>query len=203
MKRNPEERKRQILKAAFRAVADKGFGNVTLQMIADYAGVSKGVPNYYFENKEDVLAHLLEWMTEKIYEKESANIGKVATAEAKLTAYLDTVFASPEENRQFYRVYLDFLAHAKTNERYRQINEQFYRNCWRLGEGIIQQGIKENIFEVEDISDAAAAIRAMIDGCLIQWLMLNKDELHLTYKHICYSNLITYLQGTRSCEKTS
>ncbi|HZG58936.1 MAG TPA: helix-turn-helix domain-containing protein [Anoxybacillus sp.] len=40
--------------AAFQAVSDKGYEAVTLQDIADYAGVSKGVTNYYFENKEAV-----------------------------------------------------------------------------------------------------------------------------------------------------
>ncbi|GIW49986.1 MAG: hypothetical protein KatS3mg080_0597 [Anoxybacillus sp.] len=58
MKKKAEERREQILRAAFQAVSDKGYETVTLQDIADYAAVSKGVTNYYFENKEDVFFKL-------------------------------------------------------------------------------------------------------------------------------------------------
>jgi TetR/AcrR family fatty acid metabolism transcriptional regulator len=50
MKKKAEERREQILRAAFQAVSDKGYEAVTLQDIADYSGVCKGVTNYYFKN---------------------------------------------------------------------------------------------------------------------------------------------------------
>ena len=188
-----EERRTQILKATFDAIADKGYENVTLQDIADYAGVSKGVTNYYFKNKEDVFAHLLKWITSKIFAKESSSVKEKQTALEKLDAYLNTVFVSPNENRKFYQVYLDFLAQVKNHPEYKEINEKFYENCWNIGSEIVTLGQQEGVFKQGDPQDFAIMIRSMIDGCLIQWLMREDDGLHEVYKRLCYEAIIGFL----------
>ncbi|MBN8193326.1 TetR/AcrR family transcriptional regulator [Bacillus sp. NTK074B] len=193
MAKKAEQRRKQILKAAFQAASEKGYESVTLQDIADYADVSKGVTNYYFKNKGDVFAHLFEWLTTRIYEKEAESVNGEDSALGKLEAYLHQVFISPSENRTFYRVYLDFLAQVKNDDRYKQINQGFYENCWSIGEQIIQQGIKEDVFQVKDIQQAAKSIRAMIDGSLIQWLMQDDDELHEDYRKMCYESILRIL----------
>ncbi|TWI59626.1 TetR family transcriptional regulator [Halalkalibacter nanhaiisediminis] len=197
VKKRATERRKQILKATFQAVVDKGYEGVTLQDIADYAGVSKGVTNYYFENKEDIFAHLLEWLTSKIYEREMRSIEKEEKALAKLQTYLDNVFASPTENRQFYRVYLDFLSQVKGNVRYQQVNQQFYQNCWGIGQLIAELGTKEGVFIVKDTEMTAKLMRGVIDGMLIQWLMQDEDDLHKIYKKMCLEGILTLLHYQR------
>lgn len=193
MSNKAEKRRNQILRAAFQAVFEKGFDNVTLQDIADYADVSKGVTSYYFQNKEDVFCHLLEWVTGKIYKNEYAAISNEHTALDKLRAYVNTAFASPSDNRKFYRVYLEFLSQSNHNEQFRQINDQFYENCWSIGREIIQLGQKEGTFANIHIDKASYAIRALIDGSLIQWLMRNNDELHAFYRDNCFETISSYL----------
>jgi TetR/AcrR family fatty acid metabolism transcriptional regulator len=188
-----EERRKQILRASFQAVSEKGFDSVTLQDIADYAKVSKGVTSYYFHNKEDVFCHLLDWITEKIYKHEYAAISKEQTALDKLRAYVNAAFTSPNDNRKFYRVYLEFLAQANHKEQFRKINDQFYNNCWSIGREIIQCGQSEGTFANVDIEKASYAIRALIDGSLIQWLMRNDDKLHTFYRDICFETVANYL----------
>ncbi|USK68898.1 TetR/AcrR family transcriptional regulator [Peribacillus asahii] len=193
MNNKAEKRREQILRAAFQAVSEKGFHSVTLQDIADYADVSKGVTSYYFQNKEDVFRHLLEWVTEKIYKNEHAAISKEHNALDKLRAYVYAAFANPSDNRKFYRVYLEFLAQANHNEQFRQTNDQFYENCWSIGREIIQLGQKEGTFANVDIDKASYTIRALIDGSLIQWLMQNNDQLHTFYRDNCLETLSNYL----------
>lgn len=193
MAKKAEQRRNQILKAAFQAAVEKGYESVTLQDIADYADVSKGVTNYYFKNKADVFAHLFEWITNRIYEKESASIDKMETAIEKLEAYINQVFISPEENKAFYRVYLDFLAQINNNNQYKEINQQFYENCWSLGRDIIKQGIEEKVFKVDHIEQATISIRFIIDGSLIQWLMRDDDSLHGYYRTLCHNSILQIL----------
>lgn len=192
------KRRNQILRAALQAVSDKGFASVTLQDIADYAEVSKGVTSYYFANKEDVLCHLLEWVTDRIYKNELAAIQKEATSLDKLKAYVLSAFSTPEENKRFYRVYLEFLAKASRNPRFREINNHFYENCWSLGREIVNLGKAEGTFYIADVNQAAITIRALIDGCLIQWLMRDQDELHEYYRDTCYDTLHSYLTNQRT-----
>jgi TetR/AcrR family fatty acid metabolism transcriptional regulator len=198
MVKKAEQRREQILKAAFEAVSEKGYNAVTLQDIADYAEVSKGVTNYYFKNKIDVFANLLEWTTTRIYEKEAASIKQKDTAEEKLEAYMEQVFIGPKENKTFYRIYLDFLSQAKNVERYREINLQFYENCWAIGKEIITKGMEEGVFDVEDVDQSAKSIRSMIDGSLIQWLMREEEDLHDEYKAMCHQAVLRLLNHQTS-----
>lgn len=191
-----EEKRKQILSAAFRALDAYGYDAVTLQVIADQAEVSKGVVHYYFENKEAVLVELLEWLTAKIYENEHAAVQSRHTAEGKLKAYIDSIFVSPAKNRSFYRVYLDFLARASRLPVYREINQRFYDNCKTISTEVLELGQQEGIFSQDHTPDAIApVIRAVIDGCLIQWLMSDRDDWHDGFRESCYDTVWTVLSG--------
>jgi len=190
-----EEKRKQILLAAFQALSELGYDSVTLQTIADHAQVSKGVVHYYFENKEAVLVELLDWLTARIFEKEYAAVQKQTTATGKLHAYIDSAFVSPEKNRSFYRVYLDFLARASRNPVYREINQRFYDNCTRISTEVLQLGQQEGIFSKTLLpGNTAPTIRAIIDGCLIQWLMTDRDELHSVFKKSCFEAIMKVLR---------
>ncbi len=201
MNNKAEKRREQILRAAFQAVSDKGFHSVTLQDIANYAEVSKGVTSYYFQNKEDVFGHLLIWVTEKIYKKEKEAISQENNAIDQLRAYVHAAFSNPSENRKFYRVYLEFLAQANNNEQFRETNIQFYENCWSIGRQIIKQGQEEGTFADIDLDQATHAIRALIDGSLIQWLMRNDDHLHAYYRDNCFETIYRYLTNKDSIQQ--
>jgi len=198
MSSKANKRKKQILNATFQAVADKGYHAVTLQDISDYANLSKGVTNYYFENKNEVFYQLLEWTVERIHRNERQAINNETTAINKLKAYVYTAISEPEQNRKFYKVYLDFLAHAGHNAEYRKVNDKFYENCWEMGREIVTLGVKEKVFSVADIDKAAITIRALIDGCLIQWLMRDDDRLHSYYRDICFDAIKSYLTNTKN-----
>lgn len=189
-----DEKRKQILHAAFRALSERGYDAVTLQTIADHAEVSKGVVHYYFENKEAVLVELLEWLTGRISAKEQAAVAEQVTAAGKLTAYIDSAFPGPVQNRAFYRVYLDFLARASRIPVFREINQRFYDSCAGISTEILTLGQQEGLFSLELSPDKTApVIRAMIDGCLIQWLMADNDELHPVFKEACFAAIMKVL----------
>ena len=53
-----QERQKQILDAAARIFAEKGFAGTTIRDVARAAGVSEGSIYLYFKNKQDLLVHL-------------------------------------------------------------------------------------------------------------------------------------------------
>nr|WP_181210397.1 TetR/AcrR family transcriptional regulator [Psychrobacter sp. D2]MBA2057859.1 TetR/AcrR family transcriptional regulator [Psychrobacter sp. D2] len=203
MTKRAEERRKQVLLATLKAINDKGFSEVTLQDIADYTDFSKGVISYYFKNKEDVFYHLLEWMTDRIFQNEYIAIQKEDTAIDMIRAYVDTVFKSPKDNKVFYSVYLEFLAQTKKNESFREVNNAFYKNCWFIGSEIIEKGKSEGIFTTVNVESGSHMIRALIDGCLLQWLMRDDDTLHSYYRDNCFEAIITYLSNKEEIIKTT
>lgn len=57
---NKERSKELILRASLELFSMKGYGSTTLEMIADRANVSRGLPYLYFESKEKILYSILE-----------------------------------------------------------------------------------------------------------------------------------------------
>ena len=55
-----EDRRQQILEAALKVFAEKGFKGATNKNITDEAGVTPGLIYWYFKSKEDLLFALLE-----------------------------------------------------------------------------------------------------------------------------------------------
>lgn len=83
----------------------------------------------------------------------------------------------------------------RNSKEYKEINQQFYENCWSIGRNIIKQGMDEGVFNVENIEQAAISIRCMIDGSLIQWLMRDHDDLHSYYRTVCYESILKFLKN--------
>ena len=64
--RERENRKNEILDAALKVFAEKGFYNATMDEIAEKAELGKGTIYYYFSTKEDLYLQLLKREEEKL-----------------------------------------------------------------------------------------------------------------------------------------
>lgn len=54
----------KILEATQNVLVETGFSNLSFSKIADEADISKSLISYHFNSKQDLVAELLEWMTE-------------------------------------------------------------------------------------------------------------------------------------------
>ncbi len=73
-----ENKKQQILQAALKVFAGKGFNGATINMIAKEAGIAKGLMYSYYESKEQLLGELLRFGMQKaasfLYEDENQKL---------------------------------------------------------------------------------------------------------------------------------
>ena len=83
MKRNTEKYQ-QILTAAIKVFAERGFSQSTISQIAQEAGVADGTIYLYFKNKDDILVQFYERMTEHVSERFWTAVEKGQTAVEKL-----------------------------------------------------------------------------------------------------------------------
>src|SRR5690348_16207767 len=98
----------RLMRAAYAAIAERGFAAVTLQDVATRAGVSKALVLYYFKDKEQLLAAVMERTDQVIRARAERAMHEAATDGplAQLDAYLDALTIGAREHRDFYRVYL-------------------------------------------------------------------------------------------------
>jgi AcrR family transcriptional regulator len=188
------ERRLTLLKAAFREVAEKGFSEVTLEDIADRAGVSKGVTLYYFSSKEDLFRQLFGWLIDSIHERMRQAVDAVSDPVEKVRALVALIFPSPSKNRAFFRAYVDFCGLAARKESFRVIGERFYAGCRQIDSGIVSEGMRKGRFVLRDGAEAASTLRAIFDGLMLQWLTEKDPEsTFATYRDRCERELLNYL----------
>jgi len=188
------ERRLALLKAAFREVGEKGFSNVTLEDIAERAGVSKGVTLYYFDSKEDLFRSLFAWLIDSIQDRMRQAVAQADQPVEKIRALVGLIFPSPSRNRAFFRAYIDFCGLAARREAFREVGERFYANCREIDRGIVEDGMRRGVFTVRDPAEAASTLRAIFDGLMLQWLMERDQETTFqTYRERCERELLNYL----------
>ena len=101
-----EFRKQSICDAAMRVVARKGIKNVTVQDIADEAGVAKGTIYIYFQSREEILDTAMDAAMERLLEKLSQACQACRGFRDVLERRIRTQLQHFEENRDFFRMYL-------------------------------------------------------------------------------------------------
>jgi len=98
-KKEKEDRKNAILKAARKLFFEKGFKSVTVDNIAASAELSKGSIYLYFESKEEIYVQIL--ITENI------------DFHKRVSDSLQKEVSSSELLLDFARLYIDFFLHEK------------------------------------------------------------------------------------------
>jgi TetR/AcrR family transcriptional regulator, fatty acid metabolism regulator protein len=184
-----------LIRAAYRVMGEKGVNNLSLQDVADEAGVSKAILPYYFGSKENLILLTMRWVLKRVEDRIREAISGPETAEAKISAALDTIFVGPKANREFYLAYLDLLGYSARMDRFWDVGVTFRDIINDLYADIIRQGCEEGTFEAADVEEAAATMRAIIDGLFIQWVQeRNWRKLHSRYRETCKRSVLTYLR---------
>src|SRR5580692_13152917 len=96
----------EILDAARKIFAKKGFADATMDEIAATCGLAKGTLYLYFKSKQDVYLRTLQHGTAELLERVTANMSGVTGVRAKLRANIATRLEHAEANRDFIKIYL-------------------------------------------------------------------------------------------------
>ena len=118
-----------LLEAAARVFVERGFAGASVEAISAEAGYSRGAFYSNFESKEQLFAELLQ---QRVYERYSAMAqdAKAPRAERpdmrEVGRQLAALQRAPE-GRWLFRLWLELLAHAGRDERFREIAGAFWR----------------------------------------------------------------------------
>lgn len=167
-RRDPEARRRQIVTAAVRAIAEVGVGNVTHRRIAALAGVPLGSTTYYFPTLDDLVAAALREATELARAELEAWAEELTVSTDLPATFVDLATRYLADREQAVLEYELCLAAARTPE-LRPVAQ-----LWIDG----LRGICARFAGLE----RGFALAALIEGCLLQALVtdgpLDADGLH-------------------------
>lgn len=188
-----ERRREALIKAGYAEILEKGLYATTLDSVVARASSSKGGALYYFPTKDDLYFAVLEWLLRQLSRTLDEVVRSQATPRAQLASELEVLFHSAEVNRKLYLVLFDFVTLATRFERFRALFENFFESCQKRDMAIVDEGIRQQQFRRVNPKDAAAAIRALVDGSCLQWMMGPATVPVEVYRDRCRAVLGAYL----------
>src|SRR3954447_12471358 len=105
-------RREQICKAAATVIAKRGFAGTTLRDVADEAGVSTGMLNHYFSNRQDLLTQTLVFVSERTQGKARTAMGELPPGWDRLKALLYSALPTDVLMNEGWRVWINAYGEA-------------------------------------------------------------------------------------------
>jgi AcrR family transcriptional regulator len=166
-------RRNQILDAATKVFAEKGFHPATIKDIATQAGIADGTIYNYFENKTALMLGILDRMNES--ERRDVDFSKFTEGDFRsfMKAYLrHRLTLLKADNFEVFRV---VISEVLVNQ---ELRELYYRKIveptFTMAERYMQRWTEQHILKPVDISMAMRAISGIVVGLILEHIMGDK-----------------------------
>lgn len=180
-KNKSDQRRAEILAEVYEIIARDGIEGVTFSKVAKHIGIHKSLLSYYFENKEEMIVALVEFMAES-YEKGFAEmVSGITDPKMRFEGCLDILLGEEWDRivnpTVFYSCYYLSLLNPKIRDRYRMMYE-------RIKEVIVEElknSAQLGVVKIEDPEKAAVLIISIMEGFDYYWTIIGHENITKDY----------------------
>ncbi len=162
-------RRPQIIEAALRTIAELGFQNLTLELVARRAGMSKGGLVHYFPTKQELIQAAVSEFYDTIFERGRRNRDRYQDPMDKVLSFTWLYDWDDPDVPLGYRLLFDFMALASQEESFRRDFHNWVEGWIELLQESIQEGMDQGLFQVPDAEEAARTVSAIYQGIATRW----------------------------------
>lgn len=157
----------EILVAARRIFATKGFRDATVDDIAAEAGIAKGTVYLYYPSKKEMYLAALKQGLEELRQRTGAAMQAANGAQAKLRAFVRTRMEYAEANRDFFRIYHSEFGNLTNDSEFQQL----YLQQAKTLEAVLHTASKKGEIRRIRADFSAFLIYDMVKAVMIQRLL--------------------------------
>jgi AcrR family transcriptional regulator len=165
-----------IMEAAIQCIGKRGIRQVTIQMVAREAGVTRPLIKYYFADLNELLQLSIRYIRLLFQKLAIGAMTKSKRPDEMLAHYVDSCFFWVENFKIHSRAWLDFLHLCMHSKSARETNTQ----AVQTGEGriaaLLEKGRDEGVFQFSDAALAAKLVQTIITGGLMTYVSENLDH---------------------------
>ena len=160
-----------ILNAACEVIAETGFENIRMRMVAERAGVSTAALHYHFDTRENLFAAALHYSFGStgadVYEARGAD----DTATARLARIIDASLPGTPSLRREWALWQELWCRAGRDKESRTLAVDLYKAHTSWIEETLEDGIARGEFESCDTAAHAQLVNALCDGFGVQLMI--------------------------------
>ncbi|MFC1924235.1 TetR family transcriptional regulator [Chloroflexota bacterium] len=173
------ERYKAILQAAERLFVEKGYHGVSIEQIANAAGVSKGLVHYHYVNKEQLIVYVVEDVLAKLSTSLDDILKSNETSQTKIRIAIKTYLNLANPRLNLARTLL--FENVLTENMSKYLASLMEENTLKLA-GLVDDGITKGEFKPVNSRLVANLIRGAIfeligEAAIQQREMRSLDEL--------------------------
>jgi AcrR family transcriptional regulator len=169
-KRERENRKSAILKAARRLFFEKGFKTVTVESIAKKAELSKGSIYLYYNSKEEIYTQILLNDIDKFHNHITNVLQTPSSASEALTRLADIYVDFFLNDRELFRILMTFMLHTTDMNLPEDLNKHIIKTTNKtidIIEQVFKYGVERGEFPATlNLRQNRNAIWGMLNGII-------------------------------------
>lgn len=206
-KRERENRKNAILKAARRLFFENGFRPVTVESIAKKAELSKGSIYLYFKSKEEIYTQILLSDIDKFHEHFTDLLQNPTSASEAITKFAIIYVDLFLNERELFRILMTFMLHTNAMNLPEDLNNHLIKSTNRninIIEEIFRYGIERGEFPpTMNLRLSRNAFWGLLNGIISLHLFTGMESrraevIHSTVK----AGLEIYIRGLKISEQS-
>jgi AcrR family transcriptional regulator len=202
-KKEKENKRNNILKAARKLFFDKGFKAVTVDSIAAKATVSKGSIYLYFDSKEEIYAQVLVADNIERHKELLEFNTKEAPAEELLFEYAQHYVDNFLNDKELFRILMTFMLQTEQMNLTPQQNAELIRTTnenIKFVSVILQKGIDSGDFlPTIDIRQTQNAIWGLLNGVISLFLFMGNPAKRSERIHALVKESLTiFIKGLKA-----
>lgn len=168
-------RRGELIEAAIRTIAERGYDQTTIRDIAQAAGTAPGSIHYHFASREELLQEALVDSDRRFRNEVREEVARVPGALDKLSRLFDLCFPEDEARVAFLKVVIDFWHQATRRDDFRSLFDSAHHAWINELEQILDAGGREGELSLNSSPrDEAMGLAAMIDGLSLYCFVTNQ-----------------------------
>lgn len=167
-----DERRRALVEATIASLKRHGHEGLSVRRIAAQAGVSIGLINHHFPNKDALVAESYRQFSRQLAAGFQAAVERAPRApRARLAAFIEAVFARPNLDPQVLTAWVVFWGLFRQSPEMRRAHREEGRGYGALPGLLLRELLKETGRSSSRARVATIGLTALLDGLWLEWCL--------------------------------
>lgn len=167
-----ERRRVELIEATIESIARRGFAETTLADVADIAGLSRGIVNFYFKSKDQLFADTLRFLADEYRQAWQRALARAGAAPAdRLHAIVMVNFEPRVCSRKKIAVWFAFYGEAKSRPAYLAACGERDREYWQALSGLVAAVVADGGYGQLGVEHVSRLLDSVTDGMWLSRLM--------------------------------